>query len=520
MPRFFRLKVLAVVLCLAIAVQAAEAPKTVAVTVLYSNDFHAAIQPMKATWLVDQPRIGGIRAFAGWVEAMQREQPNPFLFDSGDLFTGQAISFITRGRAPMDMFKTIGFDAVCYGNHEFDYGIQTARSYQDVEPFPVLAANIFYKDGRPFAKPYAIVEKNGIRVAVIGIFGVDAMPSTAAITWETLDVRDPLPILRQLVPELRTQADLIVVLAHQGETGPMQEDAEAHPEVQRNFEADKRTVEAVPGIDVFIGGHAHRGIEVPWVSPTTGSIVVQTYGRGTTLGVLHLTYDRAQHKVVQHEGGLVRIVPGIFPTPLKVEQVVERWEAESNRIGSEVLGTSAAALHRNYDGESALGDLIADAMLWKTGAQIAFENAGGIRTDLAKGPVSRADAIGVAPFINSLVTMNMTGSQIRQVLEQSLTLKVGMMQVAGLRVTYDLGKPEYHRVVSVQAGRGPLEDAQTYPVVTNSFIATGGDHYEMFKGIRPQKDTGLLVSDMLMEYILEKKTVDLPAGGRLLAVKH
>ncbi len=517
MPKILRLKLAAFVLCLAVAMQAAEAPKTIPITVLYSNDFHAAVEPMTATWLVDQPKIGGIRAFAGWVEAMRRTQPNPFLFDSGDLFTGQAISFITRGRALMDMFKAIGFDAVCYGNHEFDYGIPTGRSYQDIEPFPVLAANIFYKDGRPFAKPYAIVEKNGVRVAVIGIFGVDAMPSTLAATWDVLDVRDPVPILRQLVPVLHQQADLVVVLAHQGETGPMQEDAEAHPEVQRNFDADKRTVEAVPGIDVFVGGHAHRGIEVPWVGPKNGTIVVQTYGRGTTLGVLHLTYDRVQHKVVQHEGGLVRIIPGIFPTPPAVEQVVDRWEAESNRIGSELLGTATAALHRNYNGESALGDLIADAMLWKTGAQIAFENAGGIRTDLAAGPVSRADAIQVAPFINSLVTMNLTGAQIRQVLEQSLTLKVGMMQVAGLRVTYDLSRPEYHRVVAVQAGDAPLDDARTYAVVTNSFIATGGDHYEMFKEVQPQKDSGLLVSDMLMEYIRERKTVDVPAGGRLVA---
>ena len=161
------------------------------VTILYSNDFHAAVEPMKATWLVDQPMIGGVRAFAGWVDMMRRNYPHAFLFDSGDLFTGQAISYLSRGRALIEMFKAINYDAVCFGNHEFDYGIDRARDYAAGEPFPVLAANIFYKDGRPFAKPYALVEKNGVRVAVIGIFGVDAMPSTAAITWETLDVRDP-----------------------------------------------------------------------------------------------------------------------------------------------------------------------------------------------------------------------------------------------------------------------------------------------------------------------------------------
>jgi 5'-nucleotidase / UDP-sugar diphosphatase len=446
---------------------------------------------------------------------LRRTEPNAFLFDSGDLFTGQAISYLSRGRALIEMFNAIDFDAVCYGNHEFDYGIQRARDYAVGEPFPVLAANIFYKNGKPFAKPYTIVEKNGIRVAVIGIFGVDAMPSTAAITWETLDVRDPIPVLRELVPELRKRADLIVVLAHQGETGPMQDDAEAHPEVQRNFDADKRTVEAVPGIDVFVGGHAHRGIEVPWLGPKNGSIVVQTYSRGTTLGVLKLTYDQQARKVLSHSGGLVRVIPGVFPTPPAVEEVVARWVAESNRLGGEVVGLTAAPLNRNYNGESALGDLIADAMRWKTGAQIALENAGGIRGDIPAGPLTRNQVITAVPFVNSLVTMNLTGAQLRELLEQSLTLKVGMMQVSGLQMKYDLRRPEYHRITSVQVGEGPLEDSRAYSVVTNSFLATGGDHYQTFTKVKPQKDMGTLVSEVLEEYVRTRHTLEAPQGGRM-----
>jgi 5'-nucleotidase / UDP-sugar diphosphatase len=514
-----RLRLIAIVLlvCAAFPLPApAAAPVTV--TILYSNDFHAAVEPMKATWLVDQPTIGGVRAFAAWVDMMRRNYPNAFLFDSGDLFTGQAISYLSRGRAPIEMFKAINYDAVCYGNHEFDYGIDRARDYATLEPFPVLAANIFYKDGRPFAKPYALVEKNGVRVAVIGIFGVDAMPSTAAVTWDTLDVRDPVPILRQLVPELRKQADLVVVLAHQGETGPMQDDAEAHPEVQRNFDADKRTVEAVPGIDVFVGGHAHRGIEVPWVGPKNGSIVVQTYGRGTTLGVLHLTYDQQAHKVLAHTGSLLRVMPGVFPTPPAVEEVVARWVGESNHLGGEVVGTATVPLNRNYNGESALGDVIADAMRWKTGAQIAMENAGGIRGDIAAGPITRNQVITAAPFINSLVTMSLTGAQVRELLEQSLTLKVGMMQVAGLIVVYNLRRPEYHRVSSLRLSNGvPVNDWDTYTVVTNSFVATGGDHYQTFTKVKPQQDRGALVSDALEEYVRLKRTLDAPQGGRMVA---
>ena len=476
---------------------------------------------MKATWLVDQPMIGGVRAMAGWINALRKAEPNAFLFDSGDLYTGQAISSITRGQALIEMFKAIGYDAVCYGNHEFDYGIERAAAYAGGEPFPVLSANLFYrKDGRPFAKAYAIVEKNGIKVAVIGIFGVDAVPSTGPAIWKTLEARDPIPILRELVPQLRKQADLVVVLAHQGETGPMQSDAEAHPEVQRDFDADKKTVAAVPGIDVFVGGHAHRGIEVPWVSPETGSIVVQTYGRGTTVGVLQLTWDPAQRKVVAHDGSLVRVTRGIFPTPPQVESTVQRWTAEADRIGKERVGTTATALVRNYNGESSLGDVIADAMLWKSGAEVALENAGGIRADIAAGPISRYDVISAVPFINSLTTMELTGKQLRQILEQSLTLKVGMLQVAGVKATYDLSRPEYQRLVSLEVGGQPLDENRTYRVATNSFVATGGDHYATFVEGKNQDDSGLNIMDVLEQYIRSRGTVTQPAGNRLEQVSR
>lgn len=495
-----------------------NAPRNV--TILYTNDFHAAVEPMTATWLVDQPPIGGVRALSAWIAMFRRTRSDAFLFDSGDLFTGQAISFLTRGRALIDLWKAIGFDAVCLGNHEFDYGLEGATAYVKGEPFPVLSANLFYKGtDRPFARPYAIVENHGIRVGVIGIFGVDAVPSTNVHTWDTLEARDPVPILRRLVPELRKQVDLIVVLAHQGETGPMQSDAEAHPEIQRNFDADKATVAAVPGIDVFVGGHAHRGIEVPWVSPRTGSIVVQTYGRGTTLGVLELKLDMLHHKVVSHHGALIRVMPGIFPVPPAVSKTAGRWERKAKQAASEVVAQTTVAFSRHYNAESPLGDLLCDAMLWKTGAQVAFSNAGGLRADLPRGVITRGDLISAFPFINTVVTMDLTGKQIRNVLEQSLTQKVGMMQVAGIKATYDLGRPEYQRLVSVQADGEPLQDERTYHVVTNSFVAGGGDHYGTFLEASGSRDSGMLLSDLLYEYASEKKVLDPPADGRLVPVE-
>ena len=494
----------------------AQNPK---ITVLYTNDFHSAVEPITATWLVDQPKIGGIRNLAAWIEMMRREQPNVFLFDSGDVFEGPAISTLTRGQALIEMFDAMGFDAACLGNHEFDYGIAPAEDYVREEHFPVLAANLFYKQsGKPFARSYAIVERNGIKVAAIGVFGPTAASATLVSTWDTLELRDPVPILEKLVPQLRRQADLVVVLVHQGLPGPMQTDAEAHPEVQRTFEDDKRMVEAVPGIDVLIGGHAHRGIEVPWVSPKTGSIVVQTYGHGTTLGFLQLTLDRAQHKVVADQGSLLRVAPGVFPVPARLDAAVSKWEKKVDELGNERVAESPAPLTRNYNGESALGDIVTDAMRWKTHAQIGLENAGGIRADLPAGTVSRYGIVSVVPFFNTVVAAQLTGAQIRKLLEQGLTLQAGMLQVSGVTLRADMTKPEYHRLLAVTVDGAPLEDAKSYSVAATSFIATGGDHYDSFIHEPGSHDTGWLLSDVLEEYAREQKVLAAPEEKRFVAI--
>lgn len=189
---------------------------------------------------------------------------------------------VTHGEALMDMMISMRYDAMAIGNHEFDYGSANFQQQMDLVPFPVLGANIYYKGtNHRFSRPYTIIERNGIRLGVIGIIGGDAISVVPASLVADLEFRDPEPEVAAAVKELRPKVDLIVVLSHQGKTGPQQTDAEAHPDLQRDFDEDKRLCGDVPGIGVFIGGHAHIGIEVPFVHPKTGTLIVQTYGYGT-----------------------------------------------------------------------------------------------------------------------------------------------------------------------------------------------------------------------------------------------
>lgn len=486
------------------------------ITILYTNDFHSAFDPIPAYWLPGSPRLGGAPQLTTLVNQVRARERAVFLFDTGDMFTGM-LSNLTRGEALMEMMMTMRYDAMAIGNHEFDYGSENFRTQMNRVPFPVLGANIFYKGtNHPYSRPYTILERDGVRLGVIGIIGQDARSVALPSGITDLDFRDPIPVVRELVAELEPHVDLIVVLAHQGKTGPMQTDAEARPEVQRDFDEDIRLAGEVPGIDVFVGGHAHRGIEKPFVHPKTGTLVVQTYGYGTRLGYLKVRVRDG--RVVAHEGELMPVWSDKLEPDAAVAAKIARYKEQVKSEIGQVIGESAVRLVRDYRAESTLGAFVSDVMLETTGADVAFENAGGLRADLPRGPVTNGDVLDALPFLNTVVTCEMTGAQIREVLEQGLTLERGLIQVAGIRATYDMSRPAGARLVEARVGGAPLEDAKVYRVATNSFLAQGGDLYRTFLGTK-QVDSGKSLSEVVTEYIRARKRVTAPAMGRLVPVR-
>lgn len=485
------------------------------VTILYTNDFHSAFDPIPAYWLPGTPKLGGAAQLATLINQIRgREQP-AFLFDSGDMFTGM-LSNLTRGEALMEMMISMRYDAMCVGNHEFDYGSENFARQMNRVPFPVLGANIFYKGtNHRYSRPYAIIERGGIRLGVIGIIGDDAR----SVAWQPgiadLDFRDPIPVVREAVKELRPQVDLIIVLAHQGETGPQQTDAEAHPDLQRDFDEDIKLCGAVPGIDVFVGGHAHRGIEPPYVHPQTGTIIVQTYGYGTRLGYLKLRLRG--RKVISHRGELLKVWSDRLAPDRAVAAKLRHYKQQVAPLIGEPVGRAQVRLIRDYRAESLLGSFVADVLRATSGADVGLQNAGGLRADIPAGAVTKGDVLDALPFLNTVVVCELTGAQIRAVLEQSFSLKRGMMQVSGLRATYDMRRPEGQRLVELQIGGRPVDEQRVYRVATNGFIANGGDLYETFTQTK-QVDMGRPLSDVALDYVRKQRTIPPPQMGRLVSL--
>ena len=485
-------------------------------TILYTNDFHSAFEPIPAYWLPGSPRLGGAAHLATLVEQERTKAATSFLLDSGDMFTG-TISHLTHGEALMELMTLMRYDAMSAGNHEFDYGWRIFDHAATRVPFPILCCNIRYKGtGIRFTRPYTILERNGVRLGVIGVMGLNAarytiMPSKVA----ELEFTDPVEEAKACVAELRETVDVLVVLGHQGLPGAMQTDAENDPEVQRPLNEDLAFCGNVPGIDLYIAAHSHHGLEQAIVQPDTKTVITQTYGYGTRLGRIRLKVrDR---KIVSHDIELLKVWSDQLEPHAAVAARHEHYrQVIAPEIGP-VLSRTPVRLIRKYNHESPLGALITDAMRAKTNADVAVTNSGGLRADIPAGDIDRGRVLDVFPFLNEAVVVELAGADLRGVLEHGLSLKAGISQVSGVRATYDLGRPIGHRLVSLEIGGAPVDDQRIYRVTTNSFLAEGGDGYASFKqGRIVGRDKQL--SDLMCDYVSQVPVVELPPMGRLVPV--
>ncbi|MGI9544731.1 MAG: bifunctional metallophosphatase/5'-nucleotidase [Cyclobacteriaceae bacterium] len=485
------------------------------VTLLFTNDFESAFDPIPAYWRDDIEYLGGAAELTTMIDSIRQSESLVYLFDAGDMFTG-TLSNRTQGELLMEMMITMKYDAMAIGNHEFDYGWRNFRDQMNRVPFPVLGANIFYKGTNiPFAQPYAVIEKDGFRIGVIGIIGQDARSVVIASNVDSLDFTAPKEAVAKAVHMLEPEVDVIVLLTHQGKTGPMQTDQEAHPEVWRDFDADIKLSGAVKNIDVHFAGHAHRGIEEPFVHPKTGTVIMQTYGHATRLGYLKLEVDTKMNEVISHQGGLLLVESKKYAPNPTMKEKIEDYRARFPEL-QEVICRSNARLVRKYNEESDLGNLFTDILRETTGTDLAFFNSGGLRADLPEGDITIADMLDAFPFQDKIWKLEMTGGQIKELLEQSFTLERGILQSSGLVARYDLSLPFGQRLVSLHVNDEPVKDDQLFSVSTIGVIAEGGDNYKTFTQAKVLEDSGPFYGQVLEAALKDKKLVDIPTKGRLI----
>ncbi|MEO0346873.1 MAG: bifunctional UDP-sugar hydrolase/5'-nucleotidase [Pseudomonadota bacterium] len=485
------------------------------VTIAFTNDFESAYDPVEAWWRDDMTRIGGIAELATLVESLRETSQTLFLFDAGYIFTG-TLAQRTQGAISFDVMALMDYDAMVIGNHEFEYGWEVLAEQKNRVAFPVLGANLFYRGTEhPFAQPWAIIERDGVRIGVIGVMGQDAGTALIPAHIAGLDVRDPTEVIAPIVKRLRAECDLVVVLAHQGETAPMQTNDEADDTVQRGNEANLALARAVPGIDVILAGHTDAGTREPLVEPVNGTVVMQTFGQGQHVGVLEFAVTVSGLQFVS--GRLEAVNADQLVPDAAVSERLDAYRSQHADLYASI-GQTAAPLTRRYYEESTLGNALADIVRDAADAQIGLMPSGALRRDLPQGTIRRVDLLDAFPFQDRVARIELTGAVLARVLEQGLSLERGLLQVSGLDIEFDPERPPGSRLVSARVNGAPLDADEIYTVGTLEILAAGGDQFTQFSDATSNELQALSFADALLQAFEARELVPAPETGRYRAV--
>jgi 2',3'-cyclic-nucleotide 2'-phosphodiesterase (5'-nucleotidase family) len=409
------------------------------------------------------------------------------------------------------------FDAMVVGNHEFDFGQDLLKKRISEAKFPVLGANV---EGLGILKPYVIKEIGGIKAAIIGIVTDDTPISTHPRNVAGLRFIPPDDAVQKYLKELKSKADIIVVLSHIG------------------HHADRLLAEKVKGIDVIVGGHSHTKILKPVIVGDT--IILQAWEHAKALGVLDLIVEGG--KIVKFEGHLEEIKPDTGKEDRAVMAIVEKWRIKVDAILDETIGEAAIDLDGDNvrKRETNLGNLIADIMRDTSGADAAIINGGGIRASIKKGEVRVKNVYTVLPFDNYIVAIKLSGRQIKEALEHGVSaIEEGagrFPQVSGLKFKYACSAEEGSRIKEILIDDKPIEPDKEYIIATNDFLAAGGDGYKAFgEAVKSSKnfsiiggtmkgeklvysDSGRWLRDVVIGYIKEKKKIASPTEERIIEI--
>lgn len=485
-------------------------------TVLYTNDLHSHFEPHLVPWVHKTRKVGGFANIATLVKREKAANPNTVYFDAGDSFAGPYVSSLTKGEAVIDAMNYLGLDAACVGNHEFDYGWENAQEQFKKARFPLLNGNIFLKGTEKlhWNKPYIIKIVNGIRLGIIGLHERFAFYDTTSDEMvRGVDTRDEKVYLRKYIKELQPKADLIVLLIHLGIPGTQSTGGER--DVVRNHQHDIDLAKAVPGVDLMITGHPHSGTPMPLIS--NGTVIVSTDAYTIELGKLEITYDKRLDKITSYKNNFAYLFDDEVEDDPQMLAIIRKWNDKLKVITDEQVTVAAAPMTRSYSEESVMGDMVADAMLNAYPEyDFAVTNSGGLRQDIDAGPVTVGELISAFPFPNTIVQLEMKGSDMRQIFEHGAGLTNGILQVSkDVEVVYDENKPIGERLVKCNIKGAPLDDNRIYKVLTSNFLADGGDGFLVFKEALSHKRTGVEMLQAMIRFLKRFPTYQPKIEGRV-----
>ncbi|HEY9070110.1 MAG TPA: bifunctional UDP-sugar hydrolase/5'-nucleotidase, partial [Candidatus Ozemobacteraceae bacterium] len=495
-PKVLFALVLALFVSLCGTLTAAPLDGPVDVTLIHTSDVHAHLMPFDCA---SGTTMGGYARMKAYRDTLVTKGRNVVLLSSGDVFQGTLFYRFYRGIPDVTFMSQMGYAAMAIGNHEFDSGQDGMfEAFRDAK-FPILSANLRFGASKALddlVKPSTIVTvpagNRFLRIGIIGITDEELEKDVQKVFLKGIRVEDAATALRREIKNLRAQGcDAIFALTHIG------------------WDRDLELADQFPEITGFLGGHTHVFADPPLVRQvgTSHQFVSQPGEFGNNVSRLDLRFEPSADGIRCQvlAAGLVPLTsdmpedPGIKATVDQLWKKIE--EKTSEKLADTVtrLDGDRPVVRRQ---ETNLGNLIADAFVRAMPAQIGLVNGGGIRSSIPAGPVRVADCLNVMPFDNYLARLSMTGATLQKLFEQvradflSTPSYGGFMHVSrGFKVCYTPAGVELSYL-----GR-PIEPATVYTVVTNDFLANGGNGLTPFTECLASESSGIICADAMMQHV-------------------
>ena len=478
--------------------------------VLYTNDVHG--HPVKFSNL-SVPNVGGLPARSTLIKEIRGANKNVLLLDAGDLNTGEAESNFFRAKPDILGYNYMGYDAMVLGNHEFDNPIPVLMEQMDLAQFPFLSANIKTRNGDELVIPYIIKQFGGFKVAIFGLTTTETQITGNPDHVKDLIFEDEVEVAKKLVPILKKQADVIIALTHLGL-------------YEGNNRGSKRLASQVTGIDLIVDGNTDTKLDAPIIIKDPDSdhqtLIVQAWHWGLVLGKIDLWIQNRRvadfnmalipinlKKVVRNSDGkkTYHLIGKEIKEDPELLAILQPYADKVDRLLSEKIGYAKGDFSYE-DGryrENALGDLVADAMRWylkRFSPDFALTNSGAIRAGLSEGPLTRKAIYDILPFNSSVVFLTLTGTQVQTLFDYMGTIQPGegaFPQVSdNLRFTLNREKKICENIL---INGSPIDPGKSYGIVTNSYLAKGGDGYRVFLEAVDPFDSSIFQRDALIAYI-------------------
>lgn len=497
MKRFGWLLVALALLCAPMACADAAPDAPVRVTVFHTNDVHGRVNEY----------IGYAR-LAALVNAERASGANVLLLDAGDTLHGMSYATLEKGERIVELMNLLGYDAMTPGNHDYNYGYARLVQLSMMMNNHLLSSNVTTKDGQNAFLPYIVLTKGGKRVAVVGASN-PLLPDSIKSDYVSMLDFGGMDAVKSAVAQADAESDAVIVLAHWGAGAA--------------FMPDSTALAAIEGVDLVIDGHSHSLTEN--IRQTEGCAPVVSAGEYMqNVGRLEL--------VITDGGVMVENIQTLTQEQLadmtpdeKVTAVIDEVKNAQTAILGQVIAHTDVLLdgerQSNRTTQTNLGNLSADALRAYADTDIAVLNGGSIRITVNPGDITVGDMVNLFPFGNTVAVLEVTGAQVRAMMEHSLRqlpeASGGFLQFSGMKVTYDASLPAGARVTGISIGGEPLDDARAYTLATNDYIAACNSGYDMLKDAVKLLELGT-VDEAVVAYMQALGSVAYTTDDRLAQV--